>query len=309
MRTIRPPSGPRLIQMAPAQSRLVHLRCEVLRLLSRLLIIVLAPALRKLFGKSVMHLVLVLVVLCYAGHWYSRKFSLNNLAFRKFLLLNVLRWLIGCILTDWEVRFQTERGGVARPCEAGEAARHQPQSAAVAAAVASSVRRSQWHCMNSRTSFPRIQWSHGGRRPSRSPPEASQNSFLMAEKSDMTSINEEDDVLLRHLHRRPAIMSFGDKKTFEVVRFPRPSIDVEPRLTQEHASAVSYRDPTAVEATAARSSGKAADWGSRGHSPPPYHCSSLPLLRQPSDRDRTPRSHALVLGGALKVHIWAPKFF
>ncbi|CAD6186789.1 unnamed protein product [Caenorhabditis auriculariae] len=70
---------------------------------------------------------------------------------------------------------------------------------------------------------------------------------------------------------------------------------LKPRLTQEHASAVSYGDPTAVEATAARSSGKAADWGSRGHSPPPYHCSSLPLLRQPSDRHRTPRSHALGL--------------
>ncbi|CAD6200224.1 unnamed protein product [Caenorhabditis auriculariae] len=39
----------------------------------------------------------------------------------------------------------------------------------------------------------------------------------------------------------------------------------KPRLTQELASAVSYCDPATVEATAARSSGKAADWGSRGH--------------------------------------------
>ncbi|CAD6189844.1 unnamed protein product [Caenorhabditis auriculariae] len=68
----------------------------------------------------------------------------------------------------------------------------------------------------------------------------------------------------------------------------------KPSLTQELASAVSYCDPATVEATAARSSGKAVDWGSRGHSPPPYHCSLLPLLRRSPDRNRTPRSQALV---------------
>ncbi|CAD6200247.1 unnamed protein product, partial [Caenorhabditis auriculariae] len=39
----------------------------------------------------------------------------------------------------------------------------------------------------------------------------------------------------------------------------------KPRRTQENARAVSYCGPTAVEAMAARSSGKAADWGARGY--------------------------------------------
>ncbi|CAD6200241.1 unnamed protein product [Caenorhabditis auriculariae] len=38
-------------------------------------------------------------------------------------------------------------------------------------------------------------------------------------------------------------------------------------------------------------------------SPPPFHCSSLPLLRRSPASNTTPRAHSLMFGGALKNHI------
>ncbi|CAD6189964.1 unnamed protein product [Caenorhabditis auriculariae] len=111
------------------------------------------------------------------------------------------------------------------------------------------------------------------------------------ERASGNAHSDAGDVFPTHIHNNFLSALFWTARSLALVDFISKSL---PRLTQELASAVSYCDPATVEATAARSSGKAADWGSRGHSPPPYHCSLLPLLRRSPDRNRTPRSQALV---------------
>ncbi|CAD6199146.1 unnamed protein product [Caenorhabditis auriculariae] len=66
---------------------------------------------------------------------------------------------------------------------------------------------------------------------------------------------------------------------------------IDPPHTRECARGVLLRSD------GCRSNGSEEQWKGGGlgiTSPPPFHCSSLPLLRQPSDRNRTPRAHSLV---------------